>query len=90
MTPEDQIRRAQRANAFLTDELFTEAMKKLRDNAMEQFKSAKTFEDFQKARATHDVTEDFMNVFIGLVRDGQFAAKKIQKPPPNAPVHAFR
>lgn len=77
MTREEEIRRAQLANQFLGDDLFKDAMKKLRDHAMEQFKSAKTFEEFQRARATHDVTEEFMNVFIGIIRDGEYAAKRM-------------
>lgn len=72
MTPEEQVRRAQRADQFLNDDLFSDALKKLRDEAMESFKTAKTNEDFLKARALYDVTEEFMNAFLGVVRDGEF------------------
>jgi hypothetical protein len=97
MTPEEQVRRAQRADALLNDDLFKDAIKKLRDDAMDAFKSAKTTDDFLKARALYDTTETFANVFINVIRGGEFAARRIEdakalkKPPKHiGPTHAFR
>ena len=70
MTPEEQVRRAQRAELLLNDDLFKEAIKKLRDEALDQFKTAQDNTEFLKARALYDTTETFANVFINIIRGG--------------------
>ena len=97
MTPEEQVRRAQRAELLLNDDLFKEAIKKLRDEALDQFKTAQDNTEFLKARALYDTTETFANVFINIIRGGEFAVRKIadaearKKPPKHiGPTHAFR
>lgn len=82
MTNEERVRRAQRADMLAQDDLFKDAIAKLRDDAMEKFKAAQTQDDFLKARAQYDVTESFLNVFIGLVRDGQMAQERIDRAKP--------
>lgn len=87
MTPEEQVARAQRADMLLKDDLFKEAIDKLHKGAIESFKGAKTNEEFYKARALYEVTENFMNAFVSVIRDGQMAQhrlleiEKLKKPP---------
>ena len=78
MTPEEQVRRAQRADLLLNDDLFKEAIKKLRDEALDQFKTAQDQDGFLKARALYDTTETFANVFINIIRGGEFAVRRIE------------
>jgi hypothetical protein len=78
MTPEEQLRRAQRAELLAQDDLFKDAIAKLHADALEKFKAAKTNDDFLRARVQYDLTENFLNVFIGIVRDGQVAKMKIE------------
>src|SRR3990167_3009795 len=92
MTPEDELRRAQRADGILNDDLFKEAIKALRDDAMDKFKSASPGDlpSLADARMRYDVTESFVNTFMKFMRDGQFAKVKIddaekKKRPPVEP-----
>lgn len=86
----DAIRRAQRAELIINDDLFKEAIQTLRDQALAEFKAAKPgkADDLLTARSLYDATERFINIFANIIRDGQYAkikedeAKLKKKPPP--------
>ena len=85
MSIESDLRRGQRAEAILNDDLFKEAVLALRNRALDAFKSAKAGDTdaLSQARTLYDVTESFFGLFAGYVRDGQFAqikAETLKKP----------
>ena len=80
MSREEDVRRGQQAQTILDNEIFKEAMTALRDDAIAAFKDAvpNDTDALMSARLRLDVTERFLNKFTGLVRNGQYAARKIE------------
>ncbi len=94
MSPEDELARAQAAKRILDDDLFKDAVKAMRDRAMESFKAAKPddADALNQARTLYQVTEDFVNWFATTMAGGQIAQRRIDeaKPKTAGPVHAYR
>lgn len=83
----DEINRAQRAQMILNDDLFKEAVQALRDKAVADFRNASPSDPgaLLHARVIYEVTESFINVFHGYVREGQMA--EFKKPKPKVETH---
>lgn len=76
--PEETIRRAKRAEQILDDDLVKEALAKMKELAVEQFKNAPIGDDeaLRVARASFDVTDRFEGIFRSILRDGKFELDK--------------
>ena len=81
---EVDIRRAQRAEMILNDDLFKEAVQKLRDGSLEDFKSAKPgdTEALLNARMSYDAIERFINIFAGIIRNGKYTKLRMDEAKP--------
>ena len=80
---DDAIRRGKRAEQILNDEVFKEAVKSLRDDAIDQFKRC-PITDAQgllAARLRLDVIEALVVDLADAMRDGRFEQRKKEKPP---------
>ena len=80
MTPEEQVRRAQRADLLLNDDLFKEAIAKIKQGAFDQFKEANAADirTMQVAHMLFTVAQLFEGYFDKTIRDGEFAVRKIE------------
>jgi hypothetical protein len=79
LSPEEELARAQNAKRILDDDLFKEAVKAMRDQAMDAFKTAKPSDAdaLSQARTLYQVTEDFVNWFATKMAGGQIAQRRI-------------
>lgn len=79
MTDEEKVRRAQQAEHILSNDLFKDAIRAVRDLCINDFKAAKPgdIESLRVARCTFETAERFVNILTGHIRDGQFAKIKI-------------
>jgi hypothetical protein len=80
--PDETIRRGQRAEQILDDDLVKEALGKMKELAIEQFRAAAIGDDeaLRAARAGFDAAERFEGIFKGMLRDGKYELDK-RKPP---------
>lgn len=75
MTPDEQIRRGQRAALILNDDTFKAGVQALRDRALESFRNAPAadVEALRMARLEYDITERLINEFTKFVADGHMS-----------------
>lgn len=75
MTPDEQIRRGQRAALILNDDTFKAGVQALRDRALESFRNASPadVEALRIARLEYDITERLVNEFMRFVADGKLS-----------------
>lgn len=80
MSPEEQVRRGQRAALILNDDTFKAGIQALRDRAMEAFKNANPSDAhaLQVARMEYDVTERLINEFAMFISDGRLSTIRIE------------
>jgi len=76
---ETDVRRAQRAQEILNDEIFRDAIARLRDCALDAFRTASPNDlaALQTARLMYDATEHVIAELANIMRDGQMAARKL-------------
>jgi hypothetical protein len=79
MTDEEALRRAQNAERLLNDELIKAAIQAVRDQCVEDFKSARSddVESLRAARASFSAAERFVNALHSHVQGGVIAKFKI-------------
>ena len=78
MTKEEQVGRGQRANAILSDPLFTEAFEAVRGKLIGIMESAKTDEGTLKAKLCLGLLNDAKQHLSRVVTDGLMAAEQIK------------
>jgi hypothetical protein len=80
MTNEEQLRRAQRAQAILGDPLVVEAFQALRTHAYDQFRNSRLGDSMTRDQAymLHCGIEMFIEHFRALIQDGEMAAHRIE------------
>jgi hypothetical protein len=87
VTDDDKIRRGQRAEQILNDEVFKDAVKVIRDNAVKSFRECDPKDDaaLRHARLVYDITDAFFQALTSVMQDGKNEAliKALQpkKPP---------
>lgn len=79
LSPEEELARSQAAKRILDDNLFKDAVKAMRDEAMASFKAAKPGDTdaLTQARTLYQVTEDFVNWFATTMAGGIIAQRRI-------------
>lgn len=78
---EIDLRRGQRAEAILNDEIMVEAIEALRSDAINGLTSCETHDKdkLQYHRLMYEVTAEFIDKFMSLVRQGATAQRAIQE-----------
>lgn len=78
---EATVRRAQRAELLLNDDLVKDALKAIRDKALTDFKTSKPddIDALRVARLGFDAAEQFVNIFVNHVRSGKMAEERIKR-----------
>jgi hypothetical protein len=73
VTDDDKIRRGQRAEQILNDEVFKDAVKVIRDNAVKSFRECDPKDDaaLRHARLVYDITEALVVAMADTMRDGK-------------------
>ena len=75
---EDQIRRGQRAQQILSDELWTEAWETYRLKVFAAIENAKTDEGTIRGKLMLGIANDVRAYFEGLINSGKAAAHEIK------------
>ena len=78
MTKDDEIRRGNRADAILKDELFQEAWEAVRGRLVVIMETAKTDEATLHAKTCLGLLNDVRQHFARVVADGRIAAESIK------------
>lgn len=78
MTKDDEIRRGNRADAILKDELFQEAWDAVRGRLVVIMETAKTDEATLHAKTCLGLLNDVRQHFARVVADGRIAAESIK------------
>jgi hypothetical protein len=87
VTDDDKIRRGQRAEQILNDDVFKDAVKVIRDNAVKSFRECDAKDDaaLRHARLVYDITEALVVALADTMRDGKneqtIKALQPKKPP---------
>lgn len=86
MTDEEKIRKAQHAERLLSDDLLKEAISKLRESAIEKFRSASATDvnALQAARSYQDAADQFEQNLKTIITDGKIAKRNAELKKPTA------
>ena len=81
MSPEEELRRAERAKQILNDEIFSEAVQQIRDGLLlglrnTAFKDVKLME---KLCQRYCVLEDMIGLLQSTMETGEFAKQEIER-----------
>ena len=81
MTPEEELRRAERAKQILNDEIFSEAVQQIRDGLLLGIRNSAFKDSELREKLCHRfcLLEDLLGLLQSTMETGEFAKQEIER-----------